>query len=713
MDKKDLKDILGNVRAPAPDENAKKRALNLAMAEYESEKKKNQKNFQGLPILSRLMGSFKPNDRSKPMDKRFVYGGMATAMVVVLAVGASMTQLQSQQDRGTTVSVMTGGSTVSEPPGTEKLSQTMREATEEANIQRTEEAIKSSASALPPPIATPAEEPLMRWRKVQEERVAQAPGRQNTGAKRELEMAEVDAIADNPATAPAFQAPGKAKEGKDFSTVARNIVILDSDDEIAPTYYQDKGRDQFEDFEINPFKMVTTEPVSTFSVDVDTASYSFVRRQLNHGVLPAADAVRVEEMINYFDYDYPLPDSREQPFKPTVTVTPSPWANGKELIHIGIKGYDIDPDEKPRSNLVFLLDVSGSMNSPDKLPLLKQSMKMLLDSLDPDDTVAIAVYAGAAGTVLEPTKASEKRKIVAALERLSAGGSTAGAAGINLAYKLAEENFDDEAVNRVILATDGDFNVGITNREELKDFVERKRKSGIFLSVLGFGQGNLNDHMMQTLAQNGNGVAAYIDSLNEARKVLVDEATSTLFPIAKDVKIQVEFNPETVQEYRLVGYETRALNREDFNNDAVDAGDIGAGHTVTAIYEITPVGATPTVDPLRYGNSEPTEEKHVADSDFNNEYAFLKIRYKLPDEDTSTLITTPIVAQDEQVTGDAAFATAVASFAQLLKGGKYTGSMTYDDVIEMAQQGKGKDEFGYRSEFIQLVRLAKSANAMQ
>jgi Ca-activated chloride channel family protein len=363
-------------------------------------------------------------------------------------------------------------------------------------------------------------------------------------------------------------------------------------------------------------------------------------------------------------------------------------------------------------------------------------MKLLLDSLQPDDTVGIVVYAGAAGTVLEPTEVRDKHKIIQALDRLHAGGSTAGAEGIRQAYQLAESRFEENAVNRVILATDGDFNVGITNKEELKDFIERKRNTGIFLSVFGFGQGNYgiflsvfgfgqgnyNDHLMQELAQNGNGVAAYIDNLNEARKVLVDEATSTLFPIAKDVKIQIEFNPQTVDEYRLIGYETRHLEREDFNNDAVDAGDIGSGHTVTAIYEFAPKGKG-LMSPSRYSTAK---EEHSADTDFNNEYAFLKMRYKrykLPKEDISNLITTPITVNNDVslqnsepsdwVAQETGWATAVATFGQLLKGGKYVGSMNYDDVINLAIQNKGADPFGYRSEFINLVRLAKSSAAMQ
>ena len=457
-----------------------------------------------------------------------------------------------------------------------------------------------------------------------------------------------------------------------LSNLQKSFAIKPSDKNYPSRTYKDVGRDKFKDFEENQVKLVFEDPVSTFSVDVDTASYSFMRRQINSSVLPQKDAIRVEELLNYFDYQYPYPQTTDVPFRTTVAVTPSPWKDGNKLVHIGIKGYDIQ--EIPRSNLVFLLDVSGSMRSPDKLPLLIKSMKLLLDSLQPEDTVAIVVYAGAAGTVLEPTKISEKEKIIAALERLQAGGSTAGAEGLRQAYLLAEQQMEENAVNRVILATDGDFNVGITNPEELQDFVERKRETGIYLSVLGFGQGNYNDLLMQELAQNGNGVAAYIDNLNEARKVLVEEATSTLFSIAQDVKIQIEFNPATVAEYRLVGYETRHLDREDFNNDAVDAGDIGAGHTVTAIYEITPVGGPRVIDVSRYQN-----ETVNAESEFSGEYALLKMRYKLPGEDTSKLITTVIskaneitdfenVEQNNIWQNEIGFATAVASFGQILKG---------------------------------------------
>jgi Ca-activated chloride channel family protein len=475
----------------------------------------------------------------------------------------------------------------------------------------------------------------------------------------------------------------------------------------------DEGRDQFEKFDVNPVRQVAAEPVSTFSADVDTASYSFVRRQLTAGRLPQKDSVRVEEMINYFDYAWPAATSAKAPFKPTVVVSDSPWGKGRKLVHIGIKGYEVSRENAPGANLVLLLDVSGSMDSPDKLPLAVQSMELLLSSLKPTDTVGIVVYAGAAGTVLEPTPVGNKQKIIAALRDLRPGGSTAGAEGIERAYQLAEAHFRKGGVNRILLATDGDFNVGIAGTNELKGFVERKREKGIFLSVLGFGQGNYRDELAQALAQNGNGVAAYIDTLGEAQKVLVQEAGASLFTIAKDVKLQVEFNPATVAEYRLIGYETRALKREDFNNDAVDAGDVGSGHTVTAIYEITPVGsAARMVDKSRYAKEAPAP---VAAGNAS-EYGFLKIRYKLPESSTSELIEQPILMASrdvpENIQRDVQFSTAVAGFGQLLRGGAFTGAMKYDDIIKQAQAAKGEDAFGYRTEFVQLVRKAKVAREM-
>ena len=518
----------------------------------------------------------------------------------------------------------------------------------------------------------------------------------------------------SPAPMPESEAMSIAGEARVKAMAPGQAAGLMSMDEAIDDSYRDQGRDRFEDFETNPINVVTESPVSTFSIDVDTASYGFMRASLNQGVLPQQDSVRVEELINYFPYDYAIPEDRDRPFAASVTLMQTPWNAKTQLMHIGIKGYDLQPAVRPRANLVFLIDSSGSMDNPNKLPLLINSFKLLLDTLGDEDTVSIVTYAGSAGVVLEPTAASERAKILASFENLRAGGSTAGAEGIRQAYLLAEQNKVEGGVNRVILATDGDFNVGISDREELQSYIERKRNSGVFLSVLGFGMGNYNDALMQTLAQNGNGNAAYIDSLTEARKVLVEEATSTLFPIAKDVKIQVEFNPAMISEYRLIGYETRMLAREDFSNDKVDAGEIGAGHTVTAIYELTPVGSgAERVDPLRY-----QEEAEAPASDMSDEIGFLKIRYKLPDGDTSTLITRPVTADDRSASVDAApresrFATAVAAFGQLLRGGQYTGDYDYDDIIALAQGAKGDDPFGYRAEFINLVRLAKSAAAME
>ncbi|MET1110398.1 MAG: VWA domain-containing protein [Allosphingosinicella sp.] len=475
----------------------------------------------------------------------------------------------------------------------------------------------------------------------------------------------------------------------------------------------DVGRDRFTSTVQNGFRIAAEEPVSTFSIDVDTASYSFVRASLARNVLPQQAAVRTEEMINYFPYDYAPPESAEQPFSSHVAVFPSPWSPGRKLVRIGIKGYAVERETRPRANLVFLIDTSGSMTDANKLPLVRQSLSMLLDQLAPDDSVAIVTYAGSAGTALEPTPASQKARIRAAIDRLGAGGSTAGAEGIRQAYALATRNFDPKGVNRVILATDGDFNVGITSTDELKGFVERERGKGVFLSVLGFGMGNYNDELMQALAQNGNGAAAYIDTVAEARKTLVEEATSTLFPIAKDVKIQVEFNPAAVAEYRLVGYETRMLQREDFDNDLVDAGDVGSGQSVTALYEIVPVGGPRAIGDLRYS---PALGRRTAGA--GAEYGFVKIRYKLPKSSTSRLISAPIdrsaeVRRFADAPGDARFATGVAAFAELLRGGRYAGSMTYDDVLALVSAAQGEDAFGYRSELVRLVRAASSAPALQ
>lgn len=448
----------------------------------------------------------------------------------------------------------------------------------------------------------------------------------------------------------------------------------------------------------NPLRITAETPVSTFSIDVDTASYSVIRNSLMSGRLPDPQSVRIEEMINYFPYAYPAPDGAA--FQPTVSVSTTPWNPDTKLVHIGIQGALPDIEDRPPLNLVFLIDTSGSMNQPSKLPLLKQSFRLLLGQLHPSDQVSIVTYAGSAGQALAPTNASERGAILNALERLQSGGSTAGQAGLQQAYATAAAMTQEGEVTRVILATDGDFNVGISDPEALKAYIADKRDSGTYLSVLGFGRGNLDDATMQALAQNGNGQAAYIDTLAEAQKVLVDQLTGALFPIADDVKIQVEFNPAQIAEYRLIGYETRTLRREDFNNDAVDAGDIGAGHTVTALYEVTPVGSPAQLStPLRY---QPAEN-----ADAGNELGFLALRYKTPGATTSQLIETPIT-MDMAPLPDAGFATAIAGFGQLLRGSDYVNGWTYQDAIALATKTKGDDPFGYRAEAIQLMRLAAS-----
>ncbi|MGL1957804.1 MAG: VWA domain-containing protein [Colwellia sp.] len=462
----------------------------------------------------------------------------------------------------------------------------------------------------------------------------------------------------------------------------------------------------------NSVKLVTDKPVSTFSIDVDTASYTNVRRLLNQGNLPPHDAVRVEEFINYFSYDYPKV-TNEQPFSTFTEVAPSPFNDGKHLLHIGIQGKNVDAAHRSAANLVFLIDVSGSMNNANKLGLLKNSLKMLVKQLSEKDTVAIVVYAGAAGTVLEPTAGDNNFAIIDALARLSAGGSTNGDAGIQAAYNLAQKSFVQGGINRVILATDGDFNVGTVNQQALQNLIEQKRKSGISLSVLGFGMGNYNDALMQTLAQNGNGNAYYIDTLNEARKVLVEELTATLMTIAKDVKIQVEFNPETISEYRLIGYETRALKREDFNNDKIDAGEIGAGHTVTALYEVSFVDSeNKMIDSLRYPKiKSQNSEVQQKDKINQNELAFLRLRYKLPNQNNSRLIEIVIEKSAVKPSFQASsnnfrFSAAVAGFGQILRGGHNLSTLDMKNVIEMAQNAKGDDKSGYRAEFINMVKLS-------
>jgi len=488
---------------------------------------------------------------------------------------------------------------------------------------------------------------------------------------------------------------------------------------------EETSRENYQSIIANAIKKVSEESVSTFSIDVDTAAYSNIRRVLNQGSLPYTDMVRTEELVNYFSYDYKKPERQTQPFSVETEIAPTPWNSKSYLLHIGIKGFDVDRSDLPPANLVFLIDVSGSMQSANKLDLVKKSLQMMTRQLDEKDSVAIVVYAGAAGVVLEPTPGNEKAKILSSLEGLTVGGSTNGGAGIKLAYQLAQQSFIRGGINRVIIASDGDMNVGTVNTRALKDLIISKNDLGISLTTLGFGMGNYNSHLMEQLADVGNGNAAYIDNLKEAQKVLVEEMSSTLFTIAKDVKIQIEFSP-LVSEYRLVGYENRMLKREDFNNDKVDAGDIGAGHTVTAIYEITLAGDNADqIDPLRYSKKRSKDSPSIlssktsspkANSPKTSEIAFLKLRYKLPEDEynKSKLVSYPIRyssikrALNESST-NFRFSAAVAAFGQKLRGGEYLiDAFSYDDILGLARKARGDDINGYRGEFIQLVNLASS-----
>lgn len=458
----------------------------------------------------------------------------------------------------------------------------------------------------------------------------------------------------------------------------------------------------------NPFHRVSNEPLSTFSIDVDTASYSNMRRFISQGQLPPKDAVRIEEMINYFTYNYPQPTGN-RPFSVNTEVTAAPWNPQHKLVQVGLQGKHLESETLPPSNLVFLIDVSGSMNQPDKLPLVKQSLKLLVNELRPQDRVSLVVYSGNAGLVLPATPGSEKAEILAAIDRLEAGGSTAGGEGIELAYNVAKQSFLKSGNNRVILATDGDFNVGVSSDGELTRLIEQKRDQGIFLTVLGFGTGNYKDGKMEQLANKGNGNYAYIDTLLEAKKVLVNDIRGTLFTIAKDVKIQVEFNPAKVQAYRLIGYENRLLQNQDFNDDQKDAGEIGAGHSVTALYEVIPTGTKsdvklPEVDPLRYQRSGVTTSSE-------NEMMLVKLRYKLPQDSTSQLITQTISDSDFKADRIAStnlrFAAAVATFGMVLRDSEYKGNADLDLVMNLATQARGEDKEGYRGEFLRLVQQSR------
>jgi len=474
-------------------------------------------------------------------------------------------------------------------------------------------------------------------------------------------------------------------------------------DVLSPSY-RDESREQYQAYADNPVFAVAETPVSTFSIDVDTGSYANVRRFLNGGQLPPKDAVRLEELVNYFPYAYPLPQG-DAPFGVSTELAVTPWNPQTRLLRIAIKASDRSVDELPPANLVFLVDVSGSMHRREGLPMVQGTLKLLVEQLRPQDRVSLVTYAGATQVVLDSTPGSEKAKIRAAIDQLTAGGSTAGESGIQLAYQQAQKHLIDGGINRILLATDGDFNVGISDFDSLKQLAADKRKTGVSLTTLGFGVDNYNERLMEQLADAGNGNYAYIDNLREARKVLVDQLASTLATVASDVKLQLEFNPSEVSEYRLLGYENRALKREDFSNDKVDAGDIGAGHTVTALYEIVPAGGKGWLEPLRYqANAQPASK--------SGELAWLRIRYKAPGEASSRLLERPIArAEAEPIAAaseDLRFAAAVAAFAQQLKDGRYTGDFDLAQSIALARSAKGEDRFGLRGEFIQLAEIAQS-----
>ncbi len=687
---------LGSVGIPDPGEAARKQALRAALDAFDEE---NSSPTQGSPSRQRP-SSIATTLWSKLMEKKLVITPIAASLLALPIAGYVAWSIVGEQNYGK--------QNFGEPNVTGELAGRGERSDDKLIGSKEVDALSKS-----------------EYREEQEKKVrentAQVPAANPVGGKqkgadpkadadRRLRVdgnrVENEAVMADEAFAGSNKAMSQIAPSSSASGVREKMIAPPVVDRPV---VETPSRDRVEKFATNDIKRVAEEPVSTFSIDVDTASYSLVRRTLMEGHMPVRQSVRVEEMINYFPYNWKGPDSIETPFNSTITVMPTPWNEHTQLMHIGIKGYELGGD-RPAANLVFLIDVSGSMSSSDKLPLLKNAFRMLLDRLDGSDTVSIVTYAGNAGTVLEPTKASEKGKILDAITHLQPGGSTAGAAGIEQAYHLAKQAFVKDGVNRVMLATDGDFNVGPASDEELKTMIEMQRESGIFLSVFGFGKGNYNDQLMQTLAQNGNGTAAYIDTLAEAQKTLVEEAGSTLFPIAKDVKIQVEFNPDRIAEYRLIGYETRALNREDFNNDRIDAGEIGSGHSVTAIYEITPKGSpAQRIDDLRYSAAEAAKDE----TNPSREMAFFKIRYKAPDGDSSKLLTTPVtdaLAVDDiaKTSDDVRFSVAVAGFAQKLRDTDATANYTYGSILGLASAARGGDPFGYRAEFLQLVRLADS-----
>lgn len=545
---------------------------------------------------------------------------------------------------------------------------------------------------------------------------------QNQGtAKERVELPPVDPVA-SVAVQPPFESrqyiqPIRTDSSRQHeqiqsaNTVQRSALMdINGYQSMAPKVVE-SNRERYARMVPNGVTRVLDQPLSTFSIDVDTAAYSVVRRHLNQGVLPPRDAVRIEELINYFDYRFEQPKNALAPFAVSSEMMTTPWNPNTRLLQIGLQGYLPENESRSAANLVFLVDVSGSMNAPNKLPLLKNAFRLLVKQLDSADRISLVVYAGSSGVALESTAGDQRATILAALEQLSAGGSTHGSSGIQLAYRIAQQSYIEGGINRVILATDGDFNVGVVDHDALLDLVEKNKSKGISLTTLGFGEGNYNDHLMEQLADHGDGNYAYVDNLSEARKVLVQEVSATLQTIAQDVKIQIEWNPAQVAEYRLIGYENRLLQREDFNNDRVDAGDIGAGHSVTALYEITLADSEHrSIDTPRY---QQESAKPPQDTD---ELAFIKLRYKKPGEQSSRLIERVLSRDELKPTIDSAshslrFAASVAAFGELLRGAKNLPQFGYQDVLRLARSSRGEDLHGYRGEFLRLVELAETLDS--
>ena len=695
----DLKRLQAHLRAtpPLPDPEARAAALAAALAQFDWQAEAAREEFA--PPTQETAPAPRPNpDRPKrsgwlmgvldmlktlspaPALKAALAGSTALA-ALALAVIALGPQLREGPPKGP----------MAAPP---ELAQSRPE-TAKAEAHKAETAAPEAAIApmaapipAPPPAAAPMPEALGEPMADMAEAEAPAP---DTPAP---EAPAPEAFA---AEAPSDAPPAPLTRNRKTVGLAAPTASGGFAPDMAPAAQPET--ESFAHTGANPVQAVDASPISTFSVDVDTAAYAVIRQSLEAGQLPPKDAVRIEEMLNYFPYAYPQPEG-DAPFRPDVTVFQTPWNPGTQLVRIGLQGRSAEMAARPPLNLVFLVDTSGSMDDPRKLPLLQQALRLVLPQLSDADQVAIVAYAGSAGVVLPPTKATETATITAALDGLTSGGGTAGEAGLAEAYALAAQMQAKGEVSRVLLATDGDFNLGLSDPEALKDFIAEKRESGTYLSVLGFGRGNLDDATMQALAQTGNGMAGYIDTLQEARKLLVDQLSGALFPLADDVKVQVEWNPAEVAEYRLIGYETRALAREDFNNDRVDAGEIGAGLQVTALYEVTPVGsAARLTDPLRYA-AEPVGEK--------GELGFLRLRWKAPGASDSTLIEAPIPVALSAPDAEARFAAAIAGFGQLLTDAPYLKDWGWSDAIALAEGARGDDPFGYRIEAVNLMRLAEA-----